>query len=122
MPNVLSRRIRTLSPGIVTLAIRRTVAFVSCASPSVCCDVPQAVTHVARPVESCATTKEEAQATKTSAAVLMGGRLLQNMSSERDGQRLHLASARNEQDLRALVERRARRAHIVNENHDAIFE
>ena len=41
VPKVLSRRMRTPSPGIVTLAIMRTVAFVICVSPSACCEVPQ---------------------------------------------------------------------------------
>src|SRR6516225_7085596 len=44
-PKVLSRRIRTLSPGIVTRAIIRTVALSILVSPSPCCDVVHAVTQ-----------------------------------------------------------------------------
>ena len=43
VPNVLSRRMRTLSPGTVTRAIMRMVALLILAMPSPCCDVAQAV-------------------------------------------------------------------------------
>src|SRR3989304_5738571 len=36
---------RTASPGMVTRAIMRTVAFVTAVAPSVCCEVLQAVIH-----------------------------------------------------------------------------
>src|SRR6516164_2636257 len=44
-PKVLSRRIRTLSPAIVTRAIIRTVVLLILVSPSPCCDVAHAVTQ-----------------------------------------------------------------------------
>src|SRR5262245_37547907 len=40
--------------------------------------------------------------------------------SARDGQRANLPGARGFQDPRAFVERRSRRPHIVDQNHDAI--
>src|SRR6516225_4617464 len=42
---VLSRRIRTLSPGIVTRAIIRTVALLILVSPGPCCDAAHAATQ-----------------------------------------------------------------------------
>src|ERR1019366_2687134 len=38
---------RTASPGMVTRAIRRTVALEILASATFCCEVPQAATHAA---------------------------------------------------------------------------
>ena len=46
VPNVLSSRMRTASPGIVTRAIMRTVTFVIGVTPRPFCDVAQAVIHV----------------------------------------------------------------------------
>src|SRR5216684_6167844 len=47
VPNVLSSRMRTASPGIVTRATMRTVALVIVVMPGPCCELPQAVIHVA---------------------------------------------------------------------------
>src|SRR5215472_11314272 len=60
-PNVLSRRMRTASPGIVTLAIIRMVALVIRASPSTCCDALQPVIHAGG--RACAITVTTAVAT-----------------------------------------------------------
>src|SRR5260370_42495089 len=47
--NVLSRRMRMVSPGRATRAIMRTVALLTVAAVTFgCCDVPQAVTQCAR--------------------------------------------------------------------------
>src|SRR5437870_1977885 len=45
VPNVLSIRTRTASPGMVRRASMRTVALVTAAVPSACCEVPHAVIH-----------------------------------------------------------------------------
>ena len=45
LPKLLSRRTRTVSPGIVTRAIMRTVALLIFVSVRPCCEVPQAVTQ-----------------------------------------------------------------------------
>src|SRR5262245_11276748 len=48
-PNPLSSRTRTASPGIVTLAMRRTVALVIAVSDRACCEVAHAVTQFPPP-------------------------------------------------------------------------
>src|SRR6267143_1476519 len=49
-PNVLSRRMRIVSPGRVTRAIIRTVALLMVAAVTFgCCDVPHAVTQCGPP-------------------------------------------------------------------------
>src|SRR5215470_10508605 len=102
VPNELSSRMRTRSPGMVTLAINLTVAFEIRVSPSACCDVPHAVTHVARSAPSCAEDQDDLSPTQTTmptamtmrtaatrGAMFMGGRLPQNQPVRRD---LHLVS------------------------------
>src|SRR5262245_56047269 len=69
VPYVLSRRIRTASPGIVTLAIIRTVALLTVVIPSVCCELPQAVTHFADADPRCCATRAEPAYAAMSAAI-----------------------------------------------------
>src|SRR4029434_11239930 len=45
VPNVLSSRMRTAWPEMVTLAIIRTVVFDTASMPSPLCEVPHAVIH-----------------------------------------------------------------------------